>query len=112
MNIDKFIAFIENTYRFSIKNKDKLGSLIDEYSNLNFHNNIDDLRKKQTIDNVFVTLYDVTLEKLVEDFKSESKIRKIESEESRLRKRIGELEETVGELRDAYWRVKHPNMRT
>ena len=111
MEVDTFIAFLEQTYRFTITNKEKIGSLIHEYNNLNFHNNVEALNKKKIIDSVFDAMFSVTLEKLVSDFKSESKIRKIESEESRLRKRVGELEETIGELRDAYWRVKQANLK-
>ena len=109
-HIETFITYLESVYRFHTIQKDKLNSFLDEYSKLDFHNSITDLNKKQIIDNVFETLYGSTLEKLISDFTSESKVRKIESEESRLRKRVADLEETVGELRDAYWNVKHPNL--
>jgi hypothetical protein len=110
MQIEIFIAYLESVYRFHTIQKDKLNSLIDGYSKLDFHNSSDDLNKKIIIDNVFETLYGSTLEKLITDFTSESKLRKIESEESRLRKRVADLEETVGELRDSYWNVKQANI--
>lgn len=106
MEVETFIAFLEQSYRFKITNKEKLVNLVDEYSN-----NLEDLNKKQIIDSVFDAMFNVTLEKLIENFKNEAKIRKIETEESRLRKRVGELEETIGELRDAYWRVKQANLK-
>jgi hypothetical protein len=109
-DIEIFIAYLESCYRFHSIQKDKLNIFIQEYSNLKYHNSLEDLNKKEIIDNVFETLYGSSLEKLINDFISESKIRKIESEESRLRKRVADLEETIGELRDAYWKVKHGNI--
>ena len=106
MEVETFIAYLEQSYRFTITNKEKLVNLVHEYSN-----NLEDLNKKQIIDSVFDAMFNVTLEKLIENFKNEAKIRKIETEESRLRKRVGELEETIGELRDAYWRVKQANLK-
>ena len=108
--IETFAVYLESVYRLHAIKNEKLKNLLDEYSDLDFHNSKEDLNKKQIIDNVFETLYGGTLEKLIKDFKSEFKLRKIESEESRLRKRVADLEETIGELRDAYWVVKHGNM--
>ena len=104
--IDTFIVYLEVFYNFHPKEKYKLNTFLDEYSKLNFHNSKEDLNKKQVIDNVFETLYGNTLEKLIKDFKRGSKFHKIESEESRLRKRVVELEETLEELREAYWTIK------
>ena len=53
----------------------------------------------------------MSLETMIETFNVDKTLIKIESEESKLRKRVADLEETIGELREAYWVVKHRNMK-
>ena len=108
-DIPSFINYIESVYNSKHIDFDTLCSLLQEYIKLDYHNSREDLLKKETIDTVFQTLYGITLEKLIDNFKRKGEITKIESIESKLRQRVADLEETAAELREAYWNIKHPN---
>jgi len=108
-DIPSFISYIESVYTSKHIDFDNLYSLIQEYIKFDYHNSREDLLKKETIDTVFQTLYGITLEKLTDNFKQKGELMEIESEESKLRQRVADLEETVAELRESYWNIKHPN---
>ena len=103
-DIPKFIEYMQNHYQYA--EDDRLNIFICDYIKLDYHVSKQDLFKKEIIDNVFTTLFSITLEDLIKKFKMEKSQTLIESNESKLRKRIADLEQTCGELRDSYWNVK------
>lgn len=104
-----FLTYIETIFKSKNVDVSNMLSLVTDYLNLNCALLTEDKTKKDTIDMVFKTLYNTTLDEIIKSFNIDKNLIKIETEESRLRKRVGELEETIGELRDAYWNLKHRN---
>lgn len=109
--IPLFITYIETKFNSKNISVSDLNSLLNNYANLDYMVSREDKIKKETIDIVFQTLYGMSLETMIETFNVDKTLIKIESEESKLRKRVADLEETIGELREAYWVVKHRNMK-
>ena len=102
--IPKFIIYLQNHYKYV--EEEKLNTFVINYLGLNHHTSNEDCIKKETIDNVFQTLYGISLQNLIDKFSKDKELIIIESEETKLRRRVGELEEVVAELRDSYWNVK------
>jgi len=100
-----FIAFLENNG--TSMNHTKMIDLIYQYSKLDFNVSCESFTTKQTIDSVFECFYGQPLSELIDVFNKQEKQTKHTSNMLALQQEILELKETIEELRQSYWLLKH-----
>ena len=103
--VSNFLAFLEN--HFGSINHIKMTTLIHQYSKLDFKVSSDALTIKQTIDSVFECFYGHSLSELIDIFNKEEKQTQVISKTLALEQEIVELKDTIEELRQSYWNLKH-----